>query len=180
MVELNNQKEIIYKAALEIILSEDIQKFSIRMISKRCNIGIGTIYKYYGNKNDILVDITRDFWISYITFIKENVNQSYGFLERIEFYHKELVTYSKRFNYLILSKELSSSFRKVGKAHHNNAQTIFQSIIINDSLTTLNIDPNEATILADFICNNLVSLITMETYKFETFYNILKKLLTTL
>ena len=179
LIKLENQKAIIFNTAKEIVLSEEIQSFSIRMISRKCNIGIGTIYKYYGTKTDILIDITKDFWISYITFIKSNVNQSDDVIDRIEFYYESLVTFSKKFNYLILSKELSGLFRNVGKIHHNNAQDMFKSIVFNDLIMTLSITDEKAVILADFICNNLVSTITMDTYEFITFKNILHMLLDT-
>lgn len=179
-MKLDNQKEIIFNTAKEIILSKDIQKFSMRMVSKKCNLSIGTIYKYYGNKNDILIDVTKDFWVSYITFIKNNVNQSSDFLERIKFYYDALVTFSTKFNYLILSKELSASFKKVGKTHHDKAQKIFTEIVANDVSGTLNVSEHKAEILANFICNNLVSLITIETYEFETFNYILQMLLSTI
>ena len=122
MKKLENQKELIYNTAKGILLSEDVDKFSIRMISRECNIGMGTIYKYYGNKDDILLDITRELWMSYLKEITtKNFNEK-TFIERIDFYFLKLKEYSHTFNYEILSKKLSTSFRKAGKSQHLKAQ----------------------------------------------------------
>ncbi len=177
MKKLENQREIIFRTAKEIILSENIDKFSIRMLSKRCNVSLGTIYNYYGNKNDILIDITKDLWMNYIDYIKNNVNHKYSFLERIEFYYLSLVGFSDKFNYKILSKELSSSFRKVGKAYHNAFFDIWKEIVKEDASRILKLDHDKSTIIADFICNNLISLISSNTYEYKTFNSILKMLL---
>ena len=155
---IDNQKELIFKAAKEILNTKDISKFSIRMISKKCNIGIGTIYKYYGNKIEILLDLTKNLWMGYLKYIKTNVDSNHNFIQRISFYHSYLVTYSNEFNYDILSKELSYSFHDKGKVKHDEAQNFFIEVVKQDAITYLNMDVSDSYILADFICNNLVHL----------------------
>ncbi len=177
--KLENQRELIFKAAKEILNTEDISKFSIRMISNKCNIGIGTIYKYYGNKTDILLDVTKNLWMSYLKYIKTNVDSNYDFVQRISFYHTSLVTYSREFNYDILSKELSYSFHDKGKVKHDEAQNFFIEVVKQDAITYLNMDVSDAYTLANFICNNLVALIKMKNYEYSTFQIILEKLLKT-
>jgi AcrR family transcriptional regulator len=179
MLKLENQKEIIFETAKEILLSKDITKFSIRMISTKCNIGLGTIYKYYGNKTDILIDITKDFWMNYITYINSNVSSLMSFTDRIEFYYFSLVEFSNKFNYHILSKELSYSFRQTGKKHHNKGIMVFNNVVMKDVRSMLNVTEEDAKIFSDFICNNLVALITMENYEYTTFRKILTSLLKT-
>ena len=171
------QKELIYNTAKEILLSENVDKFSIRMISRECNIGMGTIYKYYGNKDDILIDITQELWMS---FLKEITNKEFKgktFIERIDFYFFMLKKYSKTFNYTILSKKLSTSFKIAGKSHHQKAQKHFVKVIINDLNLYFSINTEEAKVISDFICNNLISLITMTGYSYDTFRIILEKII---
>ena len=151
MKKLENQKELIYNTAKEILLSENVDKFSIRMISRECNIGMGTIYKYYGNKDDILIDITQELWMS---FLKEITNKEFKektFIDRIDFYFFMLKKYSKTFNYTILSKKLSTSFKIAGKSHHQKAQKYFAKIIINDLNLYFSINTEEAKVISDCI-----------------------------
>lgn len=177
MRKLENQKEIIFKTAKEILTSEDISKFSIRMISTRCNIGMGTIYKYYGNKDDIIIDITRDLWMSYTKEIASTTISFHSMVDYVEFLYNQLVIYSNQFNYTILSKELSATFRKAGKPHHNKAQDIFISIICEKLTCFYNLDEEKAIIVSNFISNNLISLITNKQYRFDIFKNVLTDLL---
>ncbi len=177
MKKLENQKEIIFNTAKEIITNQDADKFSIRMISRQCNIGMGTIYKYYGNKDDILLDITRDLWMSYIKSIKEATISNVSFIEYIRFLFVELEDYSKKFNYAVLSKELSTSFRKEGRSQHDKSQGIFISLIHSKLLEYYEVTGSKALLLADFIANNLLSMITNKQYRFDVFISILDEIL---
>jgi len=177
MEKLENQKEFIFETAKEILQTKDLSKFSIRMISTKCNIGLGTIYKYYGNKTDILIDISKDFWMNYIKYISSNVSPMMDFIDKIQFYHYSLVEFSDKFNFQVLSKELPSSFRHAGRTHHNQGVLIFNSVVMNDVRSMLKVTEEDSKIISDFICINLVALITMENYDYSTFRKILTFLL---
>ncbi len=177
MKKLENQKEIIFNTAKEIITNQDADKFSIRMISRQCNIGMGTIYKYYGNKDDILLDITRDLWMSYISSIKSTSIVHDSFIAYVRFLFIKLEEYSIKFNYAVLSKELSTSFRKEGRTQHDKSQGIFISLIYGKLQENYELPGPKALLLADFIANNLLSIITNRQYKFDVFISVLSDLL---
>lgn len=177
MKKLENQKEIIFNTALEILTSENVEKFSIRMISTRCNIGMGTIYKYYGNKDDILLDIIKNLWMSYITEIRTTTETFIDFENYLNYLYTQLKLYSERFNYLILSRELSTSIRKEGRSQHEKAQAIFMSIIQNRLNEYYDIDTEKSSNLAEFISNNLIAMITIQSYHYSTFKQVIIDLL---
>jgi AcrR family transcriptional regulator len=179
IIQLENQKEIIFATAKEIIQSENSTSFSIRMISKKCNIGIGTIYKYYGNKEDILIDITKDLWMSYLKEVQENGKDFHVFIHYIEYLYERLDFYTRTFNYQVLSKELSTTFTTVGKSHHTKAQTAFNHEIKSKISTLYNLSDDEASVLSLFIANNLMAIITIQEYDFATFKKILLQLTST-
>lgn len=147
------------------------------MISSKCNIGIGTIYKYYGNKDDILVDITRELWMSYISEVSSSTDSYNTFCDYIEYLYEKLYYYSKKFNYEVLSRELSSSFREAGRSQHKDAQLYFTNLIERKLHTIYVMEENEVTLISDFISNNLISLITNQNYQFHIFKEVLAKLL---
>lgn len=157
--------------------SDDIQKFSIRMISSKCNIGIGTIYKYYGNKDDILIDITKELWMSYINEVSNNFDKFTSFSDYIEYLYDRLCFYSKKFNYQVLSRELSVSFRTAGKSQHKVAQSYFIDLISRKIRSVYIMNESDVELISNFIANNLISIITMQEYEFHVFINILSKLL---
>ena len=178
MKKLENQKEIIFNTAKDILLHEDINKLSIRMLSTRLNIGMGTIYKYYGNKDEILLDITKDLWFSYIQEVSNFDKSIDSFDEYIEFLFVKLKFFSEKFNYAVLSKELSSSFNKEGKQRHQEAQSIFIDLINKGIKSYYIIEDSKSLIVANFIANNLIALITNKEYSFEIFKTILNDIFT--
>lgn len=178
MRKLENQKEIIFNVAKEILSGEDNDKFSVRMISRKCNIGMGTIYKYYGNKDDIILDITRELWMSYIKEVKYSKVEFTSFIDYTQYLFNKLEVYSKEFNYEILSKQLSTTFRETGKSHHNKAQSHFISLISTALRNHYIIDEGKVMVYSTFIANNLIAMITNKDFKYETFEITLTDLLT--
>lgn len=177
MRKLENQREIIYETAKEILLSPDAKKFSIRMISSKCNIGMGTIYKYYGNKDDILLDIIKDFWMSYLQTIEDGSKNQSTFIEKVKYYYDNLTIFTKKFKYEILSKELSSNYKETGKSKHEDAQVYFKAHIHRDLISSYQISDCDALDLSSFIASNLIALITVRGYQVTTFTAVLTKIL---
>ncbi len=172
-----NQKEYIYKTAKETIFNKDNPTFSMRTIAKKCDVGIGTVYKYYGNKSDILLDIIKEFWLSYVTEIKEQHNTSKTFTETIKTYYNTLLKYSIEFNYNMLVNELTSSKLKRGKELHQHHQVHFIDIIHNEMTLkqiTTNI-PYES--LSAFIADYLVMTVKTNNQQYDQFELVLNELI---
>ena len=55
-------KDAILEKAMEIALSQGIDKVSIRKISAACGISIGSVYNYYKDKESLVTDIAERFW----------------------------------------------------------------------------------------------------------------------
>lgn len=177
MKKLENQKEIIFETAKEILINENVEKFSIRMISTRCNIGMGTIYKYYGNKDDIILDIIRDLWMSYLREVRMSSKVYSTLFEYVEYLFFELNRYSEKFNYMILSKELSSSFRKNGHDQHQKAQELFVDVLREKIDEFYLITHEKRDLYATFIANNLISMIMNRSMDYKIFISVLTDLL---
>jgi AcrR family transcriptional regulator len=177
MKKLEGQREIIYNTAKDIIMNKNIDHFSIRMISKKCNIGIGTIYNYYGNKEAILLDITKELWLSYIEEITKNGDGFDSFIDWVKYIYNRLEFYSQKFNYVILSRELTSGFYLEGKSSHTESQEILVRIIAEKLSDYYKY--NEVTLesYSNFIANNLKALISQESYDVESFFYVLNILL---
>lgn len=170
-------KALIFNTVKDLLNQDNISKISMRQISKKCNLSIGTIYKYYGNKTEILIDITKDFWMIFLIYLKEN-NAQEDMLSRIDFYYESLHNYASKFRFEILSKELTSIFKEEGIKHHRNSINHFVELISKDLEFYTVINKNQYPIVSDFIANNLIMLITSQTYSYDTFKYVIKQLLT--
>ncbi|QVK19348.1 TetR/AcrR family transcriptional regulator [Mycoplasmatota bacterium] len=178
MRKLENQKQIILDTAKQILQSGEYQNLSIRKISTECKIGIGTVYNYYKNKTDILMDIIKDFWMNYISSVTCKINNCTSLLDKIDIFYYELVSYSSRFRYELVSKELNSSILDKGRALHNDAQSILVKLIKTEVNKDYIMSEEEQDDLSSFIANNLVALIIIKTYDYSVFRNHLSKIIT--
>jgi TetR/AcrR family fatty acid metabolism transcriptional regulator len=62
-------KELVYKAALELMEEKGYQGATIRDICKRANVSVGTFYSYFNTKSDVI----REIYLSGDKFFLESV-----------------------------------------------------------------------------------------------------------
>lgn len=55
-------KEKLLAAAKEIVFQEGADRLSIRCLSQKCGISIGSVYNYFPSKADLLFAVVEDFW----------------------------------------------------------------------------------------------------------------------
>lgn len=55
-------KKTILQCARSIALQEGIRAVNIRNIAKTAGIATGTVYNYYSSKDDILLELTEEYW----------------------------------------------------------------------------------------------------------------------
>ena len=68
---INNIEEKIFDAAKNLFFKKGFEKVNMKSIAKECNLGVGTLYNYYSNKNDLYMKIVSDSWNE--TFEKLNL-----------------------------------------------------------------------------------------------------------
>jgi len=56
-VKTNNKKEDVVQAAMEIIAQEGFHNAPTALIAKRANVGMGTIYRYFKSKDELIHEI---------------------------------------------------------------------------------------------------------------------------
>lgn len=66
------RREHIAKCAAHVFVKKGYDRTSVREIADACNIGMGTLYRYIGSKEDILYIVIRDGLARYVNF-HENV-----------------------------------------------------------------------------------------------------------
>ena len=64
------------KAALELLISENIDRVTVSKIASKAGIGKGTVYKHFLTKNEILVRIMLDYEQSISTRLAEGIEKA--------------------------------------------------------------------------------------------------------
>ncbi len=66
-----SRREHIAKCAAHILVKKGYDRTSIREIADACNMGMGTLYRYVGAKEDVLYLVIRDGLSKYVRFCEE-------------------------------------------------------------------------------------------------------------
>lgn len=59
---IENIRETILEKGKEMLLEESYRDFSIRRLAKNCGLGLGTLYNYFENKEDLIYHIFLSDW----------------------------------------------------------------------------------------------------------------------
>ncbi len=88
-----DKRNLILKAALKLFVSQGVHAVTISQIGKEANVGIGTIYKHFKDKADIMqqIWIEQKKWESEYVF--NNFNNEGTVKERFDFLWESVIRY---------------------------------------------------------------------------------------
>lgn len=75
-------KNLIFTAASQIVLKEGVEKLNTNYIAERAGVSIGTLYKYYEDKDAIIADILEQVIDARVNRVKEALSVSMIFEDR--------------------------------------------------------------------------------------------------
>ncbi len=168
MKKLNGVKSEILKTA-RLILKTNPNSLSIRKIATECNIGTGTVYNYYKNKDEIIIDLMSDYWTEFMDKIREH-----DFVGDAKDKFRDLFdifsVYGKQFRFELLNgtdKEVIYEAREFNKKSFyffvEFIQSMFPSLSVEDAM---------------FIGFNMFAVLTTPGYEFKLLERVvLEKLL---
>ena len=89
-------QEVLLNVARNIADTEGIERINIRVIAKEAGVATGTVYNYFSNKDEILLELTEGYWRQALIEMKEAITEDSfcGQLEEIFVFLKERITHS--------------------------------------------------------------------------------------
>lgn len=181
---LENPKEKILREA-SILLDKGYNNFNIREIAKACDFSLGTVYNYFKNKTELIIEIFNIKWNETLEKIKLISILDINFEEKIILIYEELNKFLKYHKSIFLELSKEEIKIKSRKEHNINKYKVFDELhlILNNiidyhkSKEEINIDMQTRKI-SSFIINNMIS-ISMNTIELdiqEFLYIILNKI----
>lgn len=79
----SSSKEAILNIAKEMVAKQGIKSINIRSLASQCKLASGTIYNYYKNKDELLLDVIEKIWMD-IFHSYLNLNECENFTECID------------------------------------------------------------------------------------------------
>ena len=80
------KREDILMATLDLIIEEGLQSVTFAKIFKRANVGSGTVYNYFENKEELVNELFKQISMHMSEFIIENYDPTVTLYERFKFY----------------------------------------------------------------------------------------------
>ena len=111
-LEMTERRNTILKEGFRLFEAKGIETTGMQEVADACHLGIATLYRYYKNKTDLVLDIGTRKWQEYFVHVMEaraqcNVDQLTAAME-LEFYlnfyidlynnHKDLLRFNSNFN----------------------------------------------------------------------------------
>lgn len=175
---LNNPKERILKEAKKMLDTNGYKNFSMRELAKNSNIGLGTVYNYFSNKEAIVRAIIKTDWQNLISELANTNSKNIDFVDKMKFIYDGMDMFFT--NHVEIFFELYNSEDKKysqTKCHNNILEDICSIIdeIISYHLNNNTIELTLKNNLSNFIVSNMIVIIKNKGYTFEDLMTVIIK-----
>ena len=121
-LEMAERRNTILREGFRLFEAKGIETTGMQEIANACHLGIATLYRYYKNKIDLVIDIGTRQWQEYFVDIQKkrsqrNVDRMTA-AENLEFYlsfyidlynnHKDLLRFNSNFNSYVMHEGVSA------------------------------------------------------------------------
>lgn len=175
---LGNPKQMILEKAKELLITDGYEALNMRTIAKKCNIAIGSIYNYFPNKSELLLEMMTDYWDDFFVYLDKEVINS-PLIDALNAMFHKLDDFVKVFKAIWLRPDLYKTPQYVNngiKREHEYLYKIQQFIELKiekeNKLSDISISE-----LSTFIISNFMSMLQNKRFSYEIFKKIIKKLL---
>lgn len=88
------KREDILMATLDLIIEEGLQSVTFAKIFKRANVGSGTVYNYFNNKEELVNELFKEISIHLSKFTVENYDPNVTLYERFKFFSQKMADFA--------------------------------------------------------------------------------------
>lgn len=109
-----NKENIIKQKAIEIIVKDGLDGFTINKLAKACNISVGTPYVYYKDKDDLIVKLVLEEGNRMETEINKGFDPDATLEEGLR------VQWTNRYHYAIENPLITPFFEQITQSHYSH------------------------------------------------------------
>ena len=170
-----NLKETIVIEAKHMLIKDGYENFNMRDIAKKCSVGVGTLYNYFPNKDNLAIAIFLEDWNQVITNVKSLETKNCTLKTKIYEIYENINEFLK--NYMGIFMEMAYSSKESRYDRKDIMNPIYKSIETilkyHKGIGELNCDvPLDKE--AYFIVANLVNLCREKFLTFDELYSCMK------
>lgn len=109
----DTKKQLIRQKAVEIIVKDGLEGFTINKLAKACGISVGTPYVYYKDKDDLIVKIVLEEGAKMEAAMNKNFDPEAGLEEGLR------IQWRNRFNYMMENPGLGQFFDQISNSSYH-------------------------------------------------------------
>lgn len=109
-----NKENSIKEKAIEIIVKDGLDGFTINKLAKACNISVGTPYVYYKDKDDLILKLVIEEGNKMETEINEGFDPDSAFEEGMR------VQWTNRYQYALKNPLILPFFEQINNSHYSH------------------------------------------------------------
>lgn len=170
---IENIKETILIKGKEMLLEGSYKDFNIRKLAKNCELGIGTLYNYFENKEVLIYNIFLSDWESTMELADEMKKEKLPIREKLYRIYTSLETFVSQ--YLRIFWEMSDgSQRGCPDNHYDELHKKIRDMLL-DEQNSGNINTNiDIDKLSHFILSNMLNNIKLKNLTFNEMMDFIK------
>lgn len=97
---IENLKEKYIETGKQILMSEGYKALTLRMVAKKCDVALGTIYNYFKNKDELVANIMINDWLKLLNETKTNCEQIENPIEGIRIIYEMIRKFSDIYSFI--------------------------------------------------------------------------------
>lgn len=177
---IDNPKEEILKQARDIVVTEGYDQLTMRNVSKRSGIAVGTIYNYFPTKQHLSIKLMENYWYDYLIAVEEIDKKEINLFQKLLEIYEKLETFVETFKEVWV-KNSSTKYSQEGLARKKNfvekLNKKLETILLKEEQKgniRLFLDAGK---LSEFLILNFIMMAQMKQFQYNDFEKIIKKLL---
>lgn len=137
---IENAKEIIFQACKEELISNP-SSFSMRKVAKKTHMAVGTLYRYYPDKMNLIAEVLLEDWNEVYKEKEEAMKSIKDFQEILSVIEDLLVQFKKKYEALFSLNKKDEGIRDFFRLHLVLVEQLKK--LFQFGLETLNMQKNE-------------------------------------
>ncbi|OFI05307.1 bacterial regulatory protein, tetR family [Clostridium acetireducens DSM 10703] len=173
---IENVKEKLLEEGKKILIEKSYKELNIRFIVKRCNIGIGTFYNYFSNKEELVNEIFRNDWEKTMKLINKLKFSNIPLKEKLYEIYLSMDDFITKYISIFYEIAMLNGYKKnhhSSKGYQSFANSIMDLIEYEKQNKNISSDLSSYK-LANLIISNMIFLSKTKYMDFDELYNSLK------
>ncbi|CAM4327090.1 TetR/AcrR family transcriptional regulator [Erysipelothrix inopinata] len=181
-IKSSEVRDTILEKSKQILETGEFNSLTMRSVASECDIALGTIYRYFKNKDEILVELSKEYWHDALESLNEITYSGTDFDTNLKIFYSHLFPLFTRFenDYILRLRDMSVELKDTGRSMEKRMFDLFvesiYDILVRDTRISLpdNLELHE---LSKLIRNSLMYSILQKNDNIDQDIHTLKSLI---